>query len=170
MPTNPNEAPKSEVAAPSRRVVLGVLAAVPALAACSSSAQSPDLFADAAGDDASEAGDDAAPSACPSSKNVGPSSQFSVGTFKRFGSVIVGRDDGGLYAFSSICTHAGCAVTLRSAGASYCPCHGATYDANGNVTRGPASIPLANLLTVVCEGSVFVDETQTVPEGTRVQG
>ncbi|MEU0099780.1 Rieske (2Fe-2S) protein [Streptomyces sp. NPDC006267] len=46
-------------------------------------------------------------------------------------------------AFSSTCTHQGCAVTDVSGGAIVCPCHNSTFDAaTGRPTGGPATRPL----------------------------
>ncbi|WP_371484568.1 Rieske (2Fe-2S) protein [Kitasatospora sp. NBC_00315] len=45
--------------------------------------------------------------------------------------------------FSSICTHAGCAVAAPKDGQMYCPCHGSKFDAaTGAVITGPATKPL----------------------------
>ena len=44
-------------------------------------------------------------------------------------------------ALSAICTHQGCAVKPSPAQIR-CPCHGSTYDIDGNVIRGPAVEPL----------------------------
>ncbi|WP_103530967.1 Rieske (2Fe-2S) protein [Streptomyces sp. SM11] len=46
-------------------------------------------------------------------------------------------------AFSSTCTHQGCAVKDVSAGTITCPCHNSTFDAaTGSPTGGPATQPL----------------------------
>jgi Rieske Fe-S protein len=46
-------------------------------------------------------------------------------------------------AFSSMCTHQGCAVKDVSAGTITCPCHNSTFDAaTGSPTGGPATQPL----------------------------
>lgn len=56
-------------------------------------------------------------------------------------------------AFSATCTHQGCPV--RWAGGGFqCPCHGATYDANGQVTGGPAPAPLTSIPVTVVDGQV----------------
>ena len=63
----------------------------------------------------------------------------------------------GILAFSKICTHAGCAVSLfrspkspsttASGPALVCPCHYSTFDVTrgGKVTFGPAGRPLPQL-------------------------
>ncbi|MFJ1802264.1 Rieske (2Fe-2S) protein [Streptomyces sp. NPDC088180] len=46
-------------------------------------------------------------------------------------------------AFSSLCTHQGCAVKDVANGAITCPCHNSTFDAaTGSPTGGPAARPL----------------------------
>jgi Rieske Fe-S protein len=47
-------------------------------------------------------------------------------------------------AFSSKCTHAGCAVKDISNGVITCPCHNSQFSAtDGSVKKGPATQPLA---------------------------
>ena len=43
----------------------------------------------------------------------------------------------GFAAVSPICTHRGCTVDVSGA-RLVCPCHGSTYDREGNVLKGPA--------------------------------
>ncbi|MFD8739547.1 Rieske (2Fe-2S) protein [Streptomyces sp. NPDC059618] len=51
--------------------------------------------------------------------------------------------DGSLKAFSSICTHAGCAINKLQGTTLVCPCHGSEFDARtGKVLRAPATVPL----------------------------
>jgi thiosulfate dehydrogenase [quinone] large subunit len=56
-------------------------------------------------------------------------------------------------AFSAICTHQGCPVSFVGPGFQ-CPCHGATYDQNGQVTGGPAPAPLTKIPVKVAGGEV----------------
>jgi len=56
-------------------------------------------------------------------------------------------------AFSAVCTHQGCPVSFVGPGFQ-CPCHGATYDQNGQVTGGPAPTPLTQIPVRVADGKV----------------
>lgn len=46
-------------------------------------------------------------------------------------------------AISLTCTHQGCTVQREENGEFHCPCHGAVFDAQGRVVRGPAKRDLA---------------------------
>jgi len=71
--------------------------------------------------------------------------------------VVVTRDtSGALHAFSSICTHQGCAVTSVRDGTIRCPCHGSRFDAStGAVVAGPAPAPLPRVAVDVTGGVVY---------------
>jgi thiosulfate dehydrogenase (quinone) large subunit len=56
-------------------------------------------------------------------------------------------------AFDATCTHQGCPVSFVGPGFR-CPCHGATYDAAGQVTGGPAPAPLTKIPVKVVDGNV----------------
>jgi nitrite reductase/ring-hydroxylating ferredoxin subunit len=58
--------------------------------------------------------------------------------------VVVTQPTAGSYkAFSSICTHAGCAVSEVQQSQIVCPCHGSVFSAaDGSVLQGPAQTPL----------------------------
>jgi thiosulfate dehydrogenase (quinone) large subunit len=62
--------------------------------------------------------------------------------------LLLHRSDGSFVAFDSACTHQGCPVQW-SGQEFQCPCHGATYDASGQVTGGPAPSPLAPVAVTV---------------------
>jgi Rieske Fe-S protein len=85
--------------------------------------------------------------------------------------VILGRDAGGLYAMSDACTHQGCPVQVAGAGASLhlgCPCHGAQYDVNGVVTRGPAPRDLQHYqVDVAADGTITVQGGMPVAADAR---
>ncbi len=57
--------------------------------------------------------------------------------------VIVVRQRDGFKAFSAICTHLGCLVRWDTPTKKFlCPCHAATFDADGGVVSGPPPAPL----------------------------
>ena len=82
-------------------------------------------------------------------------------------SVAIYRDDAGVYAISTVCTHLGCIVKASSAGFE-CPCHGSRFGADGAVTKGPAPAALPWRKVTVSGGSCIVDEDAAVPPGTKV--
>lgn len=58
--------------------------------------------------------------------------------------VLTQPQQGTIKAFSTTCTHAGCAVNSISDGTINCPCHGSRFRiADGSVAGGPASGPLS---------------------------
>jgi cytochrome b6-f complex iron-sulfur subunit len=82
-------------------------------------------------------------------------------------SVAIFRDDGGVYAISTVCTHLGC-IVKREADGFHCPCHGSRFHPDGTVLKGPAPAPLKWLAVRKADaGSYVVDEGQTVPIGTK---
>ena len=81
--------------------------------------------------------------------------------------VAVYRDEQGVYAVSTICTHLGCVVKPDAEGFE-CPCHGSRFAADGTVTRGPAPRALPWLKVSISGGTITVDEGSTVPPGTKV--
>ncbi len=52
---------------------------------------------------------------------------------------MVVNDAGTLRAFASVCTHEACDITRFAEARFTCPCHGSQFDAQGRVTRGPAT-------------------------------
>jgi cytochrome b6-f complex iron-sulfur subunit len=88
--------------------------------------------------------------------------------------LVVGRDAGGLYAMSSICTHQGCPTNIVGGATQptlYCPCHGSMFSATGAVVRGPARRALQHYeldvsssgSLMICAGSPALSSTRTPP-------
>lgn len=59
-------------------------------------------------------------------------------------------------AFLAACTHQGCPITPADSGFR-CPCHGSTFDGNGQITGGPATKPLTNVPVHVVDGQVTAE-------------
>lgn len=63
--------------------------------------------------------------------------------------VAVGRDAGGIYAMSLVCTHQGCDISANGGPVNFtvihCGCHGSEYDNQGRVRLGPSTTPLPHL-------------------------
>ncbi|MFL5934603.1 MAG: ubiquinol-cytochrome c reductase iron-sulfur subunit, partial [Gaiellaceae bacterium] len=97
----------------------------------------------------------------------------------RLPSDLHGYDAGGIVAYSKICTHAGCAVSLYRAPhvfpdtapsrpALICPCHYSTFDpaAGAAVLFGPAGRPLPQLpLQIADDGTLRAGGTFSGPVG-----
>jgi nitrite reductase/ring-hydroxylating ferredoxin subunit len=87
--------------------------------------------------------------------------------------VCIGRDSNGVYAMTLTCTHMGCNIgmgTVSPQGLT-CPCHGSTYDANGNVSGGPAPAPLQHFaVTADASGVLTIHTGQNVSADMRLTG
>jgi Rieske Fe-S protein len=88
-------------------------------------------------------------------------------------SVAIGRDAGGIYALSLICTHAACDMESQgevSPSGITCFCHGSRFSANGAVLQGPASSPLEHYeVTADASGALTINADKTVPASTRLR-
>lgn len=87
--------------------------------------------------------------------------------------VLIGRDEGGFYALSSLCTHQFCNMNIDGsvkATGIVCTCHGSTFNNSGVATLGPANKPLkAFALSIDCDGTLHADLTKTVSADTRLK-
>ena len=72
--------------------------------------------------------------------------------------VVVTQPTAGSYkAFSSVCTHAGCAVSDVQQSQILCPCHGSIFSAvDGSVLQGPAPSPLAPVNITVAGSTISI--------------
>jgi Rieske Fe-S protein len=86
--------------------------------------------------------------------------------------VAIGRDSGGLYAVSLICTHQGCDMSSRGTvdvSGIYCNCHGASYDRYGIATGGPTQGDLEHYaVSVDAQGAITIDLGTTIDVAHRV--
>ncbi|NOY51134.1 MAG: Rieske (2Fe-2S) protein [Chlorobi bacterium] len=64
---------------------------------------------------------------------------------------IIIRSKGNFKVLSSRCTHLGCRINEAINDQLICPCHGSSYDLNGNATKGPATRPLATKKFIIDE-------------------
>ncbi len=62
-----------------------------------------------------------------------------------YNKIIVVNSDEEMKIFSSRCTHLGCKINKLEGENLVCPCHGSTYNLNGEVIKGPASNSLERL-------------------------
>ena len=111
----------------------------------------------------------AAPSTAPSSTvDVGLKSDYGVdgitstwATFPNRFAVV--RSEGKIFASTTVCTHRGGTLRWHPELDCYvCPRHGANFDIDGNVTKGPAKMPLTRYaISVDANGHLIVDKTQS---------
>ncbi len=92
--------------------------------------------------------------------------EFSPGVvderFKEKFGVWVVRDDAGIFALSTVCTHLGCTPNWLAGEKKFkCPCHGSGFYMTGINFEGPAPRPLERYRVVLSEdGQVLVDKTK----------
>ncbi len=102
----------------------------------------------------------------PSTFKVGFPSDFAIGVvdtrFKEKYRVWIVRNEEGMYALSSICTHLGCTPNWLEAENKFkCPCHGSGFYMSGINFEGPAPRPLERHRIVLAEdGQVLIDKSR----------
>ncbi|NWJ41594.1 MAG: Rieske (2Fe-2S) protein [Geothrix sp.] len=99
--------------------------------------------------------------------------QLTPGTvldYRRLGAFYLAADDRGVFALTAICTHRGCLVLSEGPTGFGCPCHDSAYNLQGEVTEGPAKLPLRHLAVQETEpgGRLQVDTSTTVPPELRL--
>jgi nitrite reductase/ring-hydroxylating ferredoxin subunit len=109
---------------------------------------------------------------CPASgtTDVGAPGAFVAGkpVYVASGNFFVVRDSGGLYALTARCTHEG--VTVEDTGTELlCRRHRATFTYDGDVTNGPAFVPLVHYeMCTLSNGHVGVVVSHTVSKAQRL--
>ena len=89
-------------------------------------------------------------------------------------SVAIGRDSGGIYAMTLVCTHEGCDIRTSQGGSVtptriHCGCHGSEYNGQGAVLLPPSTRPLDHLLvTNDGTGALTIHGDMVVATGTRL--
>lgn len=113
----------------------------------------------------------------PTGKKLGMPSEYMDGLNILQGQkVIIGKDSGGYYALTAICTHSSCNMDaqgkLTTSGGQQvirCTCHGSEFFGDGSVAQGPAGKPLkAYALALGCDGFLYVDTATVVPSAQRL--
>ena len=79
--------------------------------------------------------------------------------FKQRFAVWLVRDQDGIFALSTVCTHLGCTPNWLEAEQKYkCPCHGSGYYKNGINFEGPTPRPLERFaISLGADGLILVD-------------
>ena len=91
-----------------------------------------------------------------------PESEVPLGGFKDLmigvtPAIIVHTKEKGFVALSRVCTHLGCLVKYYPEKQLFiCPCHGGTFDLEGNVISGPPPKPLPKFSVRVVENNLVI--------------
>ncbi|MDF1563644.1 MAG: ubiquinol-cytochrome c reductase iron-sulfur subunit [Deltaproteobacteria bacterium] len=107
----------------------------------------------------------------PSKVRVGKPESYSPGSTIELpaDSIVVKREGDSFMAISTVCTHLGCTVKATEIGFD-CPCHGSSYDSEGNVVAGPAPKALSwYRISLTPNGELEVDKQQVVKANTYME-
>ena len=102
----------------------------------------------------------------PQSFKIGYPDDFTIGKvdtrFKKKHAVWVVRNDEGIYALSTVCTHLGCTPNWLEVEQKYkSPCHGSGFRKTGINFEGPAPRPLErHSIFLASDGQMIVDKTK----------
>jgi Rieske Fe-S protein len=93
--------------------------------------------------------------------------------------ILIGRDAGGLYALSALCTHNFCDMSAVDAQGPFgqlsgkdiiCLCHGSEFGPTGTVVHGPAGSTLkAYQLELGCDGFLYANKSKVVANTVRLK-
>jgi cytochrome b6-f complex iron-sulfur subunit len=103
----------------------------------------------------------------PQSFKIGEPSDFEKGKvdlrFKKKYNIWVVRNDDGIYALSTVCTHLGCTPNWLSTERKFkCPCHGSGFRISGINFEGPAPRPLERYkISLASDGQIIVDKNKS---------
>ena len=103
----------------------------------------------------------------PQSFKIGYPGDFEIGKvdlrFKKQYNIWVVRNDEGMYALSTVCTHLGCTPNWLTTERKFkCPCHGSGFRFSGINFEGPAPRPLERFkILLASDGQVIVDKTKS---------
>jgi len=103
----------------------------------------------------------------PQSFKIGFPDDFEIGKvdlrFKKEYNVWVVRNDEGMYALSTVCTHLGCTPNWLGTERKFkCPCHGSGFRFSGVNFEGPAPRPLERYkILLAADGQIIVDKTKS---------
>jgi len=103
----------------------------------------------------------------PQSFKIGFPEDFEIGKvdlrFKKEFNVWVVRNDEGMYALSTVCTHLGCTPNWLTTERKFkCPCHGSGFRMSGMHFEGPAPRPLERYkIEMAADGQIIVDKTKS---------
>jgi cytochrome b6-f complex iron-sulfur subunit len=102
----------------------------------------------------------------PQQFKAGFTTDFLVGSvdqrFKEAYGVFIVRNDEGIYALRTVCTHLGCTPNWLEAENKFkCPCHGSGFYRSGINYEGPAPRPLERYRIVLADdGQILIDKTK----------
>ena len=102
----------------------------------------------------------------PQSFKIGYPDDFTVGKvdtgFKKKHAVWIIRNEEGIYALSTVCTHLGCTPNWLEVEQKYkCPCHGSGFRKTGINFEGPAPRPLErHAIYLADDGQIVIDKTK----------
>jgi len=103
----------------------------------------------------------------PQSFKIGYPEEFVPGNvdirFKKKYNIWVVRNDEGIYALSTVCTHLGCTPNWLITEQKFkCPCHGSGFRFSGINFEGPAPRPLERFMIYLAgDGQIVVDKTKS---------